>query len=83
MSTNIAMLAFGLIGTIGGSCILVWNAPLFRFFKMLSDTMTIYPEKLRSATMQPANLRLTGVLTIMFGILSFSILAWRLLNGYV
>ena len=83
MSTNIAMLVFGFTGTIGGASMLVWTDPIFRFLKTLADTMTIYPEKLRSAAMQPANLRLAGVLWIAFGILIFSILAWRLLNGNV
>ena len=83
MSTNIAMLIFGLVGTIAGICILVWTDPIFRFFKTLSDTMTIYPEKMRNAAMQPANLRLSGFLAIAFGILNFSILAGRLLTAHV
>jgi hypothetical protein len=75
------MLVFGLIGTLGGICILVWVDPLFRFFTMLSDTMTIYSEKLRRTALRPANLRLAGVLAITFGLVCFAILAWRLLNG--
>jgi len=75
------MLVFGLIGTLGGTCILVWTDPLFRFFTMLSDAMTIYPEKLRRAAVQPANLRLTGVLVIAFGLVCFAILALRLLSA--
>jgi hypothetical protein len=82
VSANIAMLIFGTIGVFGGLAIFIWTGPILRFFKLLSDTMTIYPQKLRSAVFTAGNLRWGGAGYLAFGTLCFAILIWRVNNGY-
>lgn len=76
------MLLVGTIGVFGGLAIFIWTSPILRFFKLLSDTMTILPQELRSAVFTAGNLRWAGAGYIAFGALCFAILVWRVSNAY-
>lgn len=82
MATNIAMLVMGIIALPSGVAILLWPEPLGKFFKLLGDTMTMYPEKMRNAVYKTANLRIAGVGYVLFGVSAFAILVWRLTHGH-
>lgn len=82
MTANIAMLVMVIIAIPSGVALLLWPEPLAKFFKLLGDTMTMYPEKIRNTVYTAGNLRIAGVGYVLFGVFAFTILVWRLTHGY-
>ena len=80
MFAHLAPLAIGACTAVAGVAILVRAEPIAKFMTLLSDTMTMYPEKWRRRIYTVQNFRIAGATWILGGLVSTVVAVVRLID---
>ncbi|KFF58328.1 hypothetical protein JF66_19390 [Cryobacterium sp. MLB-32] len=80
MHAQTATLVIACCMVVVGVAILIWAEPITKFMKLLSDTMTMYPEKLRRRIYTARNLRFAGVWSVFSGLFFLTVAVERMIG---